>query len=216
MKGNRAFTLVELLVVMVIIAILGALLLPALARARHKSGSAFCLNNLRQWGVATHLFALENGDRLPKDGQPNGLSTTNCWYVDLPRILSSPPFREREWFTNAAVAPERCLWICPSNPRRSSGVSLFHYCLNENVNGTGAANRQVRLSFIPRPVQTIWLFDSKNIPGVGSVSFAHTNLHNRGAQFLFLDGHAAHFRSTAYRDANGHTITNHPDLMWFP
>ena len=61
----RAFTLIELLVVLAIIGILASLLLPALARAKTKAHNAVCINNLRELGVATRLYAEENNNRLP-------------------------------------------------------------------------------------------------------------------------------------------------------
>ncbi len=216
MRRKRAFTLIELLVVIAIIAILASLLLPSLSRAKQAAQSACCLSNLKQWGLATHLFAGDNNDLLPKDGSPNGISVEEGWYNDLPRVLGIPTYREMAWRTNVSIEVGRSLWICPSNPRRSNGNNLFHYCLNEHVNGTGTGN-QVRLESIRQPVRVVWLFDNGKLAAVAQQNNVHTNLHNRGAQFTFLDGHSARFKNAEYWDFSKNAgRTNNPSLIWIP
>ena len=69
-NSHKGFTQIELLVVIAIIAILAALLLPVLARAKQRAQQISCVSDLRQWGLSILLYAPDNNDDMPRDGMP--------------------------------------------------------------------------------------------------------------------------------------------------
>jgi prepilin-type processing-associated H-X9-DG protein len=209
--------LLELLVVIAVIGILAALVVPAMARARSAGKSTVCLGNLRQWGLATHLYATDHEDFLPPDGSPNGSSTRSGWYIDLPRALNLPTYAELDWPTDPSLKPPAGLWVCPNSTNRSNGLNLFFYCLNQHVNDTGPESRAVSVDSIRDPAHTVWLFDNGRRAAVAQQNNVALDTHRAAAQFLFLDGHVARLPRAAYWDEAGRRgRTDNPELIWVP
>ena len=103
-QSNKGFTLIELLVVIAIIAILAALLLPALAKAKEKGRATFCLNNLKQVGIGMLMFADENDDMIPRGSAG---SARRWWLEFMPYVPEGGTERD---YRNIKI------FMCPSYP----------------------------------------------------------------------------------------------------
>jgi prepilin-type N-terminal cleavage/methylation domain-containing protein/prepilin-type processing-associated H-X9-DG protein len=107
---REGFTLLELLVVIAIIAIVAAMMLPALVRAKTAAKRASCINTLHQWGVAMQAYLLEHENKLPREGyhdqgevvrntwgQVHAKASVDVWYNCLSHYVGRPSAASYYW-----------------------------------------------------------------------------------------------------------------------
>ncbi len=116
---GRGFTLIELLVVIAIIAILAALLLPALSAAKQRGLTAACLSNLHQVGLGLKMFAEDNGGLYPAAGKainwPDDSWTHQLFpYTPTTNIFHCPADRLSNWSYFQGI---RAAWVDAGKPK---------------------------------------------------------------------------------------------------
>lgn len=183
MRGGRAyvgaFTLIELLVVIAIIAILAALLLPALSRAKQKAKDVKCLSNLHQWGLGWTIYCGDNQDFFPTGLNPDDSVPNNVrsqWFNALDRI--NPVRREimlcpdatvtdpsgRGTLTTAYKMPTpNGNGVADQNSfgeSASYGANLWMYDTSKDLQGRVAVHHWKKLSAPSQPSQVPLMLDS--------------------------------------------------------
>jgi prepilin-type N-terminal cleavage/methylation domain-containing protein/prepilin-type processing-associated H-X9-DG protein len=183
-RSRYGFTLIELLVVISIIAVLAALLLPALARAKLKAKSTHCLSNLKQIGVGCAFYELDNNDALPETSHQGA-----------------------SWIGKLAVYGLTNVYLCPLD---TNHLRIASYAINDFLTPAPFGAPQLdfsKLSKIPGPSETLHLAEARG-DYIGSDHFHFADaqsggftprafesqvavrLHQASANYLFVDSHA--------------------------
>jgi len=224
-RKRNGFTLIELLVVVAIIAILAAMLLPALSKARERARSAVCMNTLKQIGLAFFMYAQDYNEWTIGRGHDQSASTSELpwkwfgygdsttyqytWQYQLERPVS--------YIGTPSTVREKTFWTCPSIHRASGyawGSDLrtpvwAHYCITWTMGGPAHTSPgKYRLSQVKRPATKILVGDAdtyvsgKRAPAMLPRAYGLANYpvissrHSGGANVLWFDGHVSWLSAT--------------------
>jgi len=186
------FTLIELLVVIAIIAILAAMLLPALSMAREKARQANCTNNLKQIGLALIMYLDDNNEYFPTGNLPGLPPNWDGWAVVLKPYCNN----NKKLFCCPSAKGEKILWSNfavwdEDNPLRYGAMMDPAAPPLHTPPYLSCEGESIKLSRVLRPSETAYITDASNCWFGQAATTGPVLRHSGGCNVLWLDGHVS-------------------------
>jgi prepilin-type N-terminal cleavage/methylation domain-containing protein/prepilin-type processing-associated H-X9-DG protein len=214
---HQGFALIELLMVIAMVAVLAALLLPALGSGKSKARCVQCTGQLQQWGKALQMYANDNADATPRRGQGvrplTQLDRPEDWFNALTPELSLQGFGDYIASTGTNTDSPPPLFICPE-ARPAPHRYFLTYAMNMYFSpwSLPAPHQMIK---IPTPSEVVFLTDggigySSAYPAV--VEYSPQARHRKTGNLVFVDGHVQSFKGEEIGSYTG--INQRADVIW--
>jgi len=180
-RGKNAFTLIELLVVIAIIAILAALLMPALKNARESAVEAYCKSNLKELSLTFRLYANANNNLLPSFVTRPARDRGSNWHRNIWPYLRDDGDYWSWGDRYSQILDSNGYWIygCPSNPDSPK----FSYAVNWNLQSKEMDMNSGVILLLD------WLGNVNAIGSAGNLDYRFRGWHQGRNNIAFEDGH---------------------------
>lgn len=216
--ARDAFTLVELVVTVAIVATLAAFCIGALERTRAMGAQTTCTGNLRQWGVALHLYAADHSGAVPRRGQGiqpvTRLDRPEDWFNCLPPYLGSVSYEEQARNGSPARPGDKSVFVCPAAHDPGSYPHFICYGMNIYLSPWIRPDPH-RLVELPALYQLAFMADApggwaSTVPSAAPYSVQPR--HSGRANVAFVDGHVETFSGEYLGCGKGTVETN--SIRW--
>ncbi len=231
-RARTGFTLIELLTVVAILAVLAALLFPAISSFQERSSKVQCANNLNQIGVALRAYAMDHNNSLPPTATtwpPNGAPQTWGYLIWSYAGYSPAQFTTNFNLRVDPTAQGKNIFRCPSTwklavkaPSTTQPVNwnMFSYGLNSSPLGEWIFTSPISLAMIEQPSKTAMVTEDSFSAGsyTGFFSFYGLIPHTGGCNVLFFDGHVEgrlyYTNGMATNVPDAYMPTNSTNVFW--
>ena len=232
LSRSPAFTLVELLVVITIIAVLAGLIFPAVSAVLRKSYQTTSVSNLRQWYTAFAASLSNNNGEIPGAGaSPINASDVDAWYNRMPPEIKERPFSQFIPATQPGYG-KKSIWVNPAVPRKDWAVGgfVFNYGFNDQLVELRDPKgpQPLRISSVQSPALTILMGEKADPTPSLNAKNARTyfntsdpvNDQTGKANFVFCDGHVDTITRAVFQDAKAANAafidTKEATVSWQP